>query len=229
MNLSYGTVQDLAADMKKYYFSGFHSLPYNRFNVETSQHYWLSPTSEKAAFPYSKAAFTKNDEWVEAGHVFCGFNVEKGVLHEADWPRSNVMDDSWFWHRFLDLANSPLASLAEKASAAIDGNLQIFITAGIMATGHDGANAMFEIDDSELKLVSHKTGDGILRDLSRSSNFAELADSLRALDGKPTEWYWIDFHLGTFFTLDPTGPNHLDRCAAMLKPFEPWILSSAKH
>ena len=168
MNLRYATIQELAADMRVRYFPDFHSLPYNRFNVKTSPHYWLSPTSEKAAFPYAKAVFTTNHDWVEAGHVFCGFNIEKGVLHEADWPRTNLMDASWFWHRFLDLANVPLSSVAEEAAEAVDGKLQIFMTAGIMSPGHDWANVRFEIEDSQLNLMAHQSGDGILSNFSSS-------------------------------------------------------------
>ncbi len=33
-------------------------LAYNRFDVDHSQHWWLSPTPDKAAFRYAKAMFT---------------------------------------------------------------------------------------------------------------------------------------------------------------------------
>jgi len=226
MNLPYTTVQDLVVDMKAKYFDGFYVLPYNRFDVDHSQHWWLSPTSDKAAFRYAKAMFTTEESWVDPGSVFCGFNVEKGVLHEGGWNKNAVMDETWFWHRFLDLAGHPLAGIIEEASTAAGANLQLFVSAGTLTPNAEWPRVLFDIAGTTLSRQHYRPCDGKLADVAACTDLSGFAAAIRSLDGTPTAWEWADVLIGMPFTLDPNGPDNLDRCAAMLKPFERWMRAS---
>ncbi|MEO8496479.1 MAG: hypothetical protein ABI614_15530 [Planctomycetota bacterium] len=226
MNLPYETVQDAVAKLRVRHFPGLHPLPYNRFETERSQHWWLSPTSERAAFRYGKAIFTTNEAWGGAGDVFCGFNVEKGVLHKGDWYESNIMTEDWFWHRFLDLANAPVFSAAEEAADAIGTKLQLCVDCGTLVSSKWDM-LMFDIDGTQLLQRAYQPIENTLDGMKGVTNFAEFADALRALDGTPTAWHWIDVLVGTWFTRDASGPDDTDKCAALLKPFQSWIRAAA--
>ena len=226
MNLPYENIQDLAAELKRRYYPGFYSLPYNRFDVDHSQHWWLSPTPEKAAFHHAKIGMTTNEDWVESGNVFVGANIEKGVLHEGNWHKNNIMKKEWFWHRFLKLANLPLASAIKDAEARIEGNMQVSVTCGMLVSNHDWAHVVFEVDSDALHPTHYKEGDRTLSNLAKCADFSAFAQELQVLDGSKTAWQWIDIHIGTSFTLNPSGEDDTERCAAMLAPFTRWMLGT---
>ncbi len=221
--LPYETVQDAIASLRKIYFPRFHVLPYNRFDVEHSPHWWLSPTQERAAFRHGKAMFTTSEEWVDPGHVFVGLNVEKGVLQAGDWRANEVMDKSWFWHRFVTLANKPLVTAIEQACEAIDSNLQIYVDCGVLGGGSRFEWLLFDVESHCLRPKWYERRDGLLSRLAASTDFGGFSDALRALDGSPTAWHWIDVLVGTSFTLNASGPDNTGKCADMLHPFRPWM------
>lgn len=223
MNLPYKSVEDVANVLKVRYFPGFRVLPYNRFDLKHSQHWWLSPASENPAFRYGKVMCTTNDAWTGEGRVFCGFNVEKGVLHEGDWAKTNVMDNTWFWHRFLKLANEPLVTAVSDAARAVDGNIQVFVAAGVLVTGAQWSHVLFDTDGGRLATVDYQPGDGLLAKVATNTSIPDFADALRTLDGPTTAWQWIDVLIGQSFTLDTDEPDDTDACAAMLKSFETWM------
>ena len=223
LNLPYGTVQDAIASLRETYFPRFHVLPYNRFDVEHSPHWWLSPTREKAAFRHGKVMFTTSADWVDSGCVFVGFNVEKGVLQAGGGRPSEVMGENWFWHRFVTLANAPLATAIEQSREAIGGNLQIYVDCGVLGSGSRFEQLIFDVESLRLRPKLYERRDGILSHLATSTDFDDFADALRALDGAATAWHWIDVLVGTSFTLSAGGPDNTGKCAAMLHPFRPWM------
>ena len=161
MNLPFANGQDAAIELRRKHFPGFHVLPYNRFDVEHSQQWWLSPTSEKAAFKYGKGIFT-TENWAPDGGVFCGFKAEKGQ-RVADGGKSNQqMTDDWFWHRFLELSNTPLLSAVEEARKAIDQGLQLCVACGIPGAGTDWERVRFKIMRDQLEQPDFQPGDGML-------------------------------------------------------------------
>ncbi|MCC9608271.1 hypothetical protein LOC68_11080 [Blastopirellula sp. JC732] len=223
MNLPQASAQSVARELKKRHFPGQHVLPYNRFSVENSTHWWLSPTGDKGAFRYGKYILTTDGGWLKEGTLFCGWNIEKGMLHSGSWPASNVMNKSWHWHKFLLVANEPLVQMMDEARAATDGDLQLVVCAGM--PGAETATVVMSVNGSRLKPAAYQASDGILVDLARSADMATFVDALRKLDGAPTAWHWIDIRIGQAFTLDRNGPDQLDDCARMLKPFQRWVHS----
>ena len=223
LNLPHETVQDAVASLRKTYFPRFHVLPYNRFDVEHSPHWWLSPTKEKAAFRHGKAMFTTNEDWVVPGHVFVGFNVEKGVLQAGGGRANEVMDETWFWHRFVTLANTPLVTAIEQAREAIGSNLQIYVDCGVLGGGSRFEWLLFDVESHHLRPKRYERRDGILSRLAASTDFGGFSDALRALDGSPTAWHWLDVLVGASFTLAASGPDNTGKCAALLHPFRPWM------
>ena len=189
-----------------------------------SQQSRLSPTKEKVAFPYGKVIATTDDAWVEPGEVFCGFSVEKGLGPEAEaavTKKTEIMDDKWFWHRFLELANVPFASAAEASGTAIDGPVYVFVAMGPLAKGAKWDRLLFRAEPSGLTQVWYHRHNDRLSALSTSTTFESLAMALRGLDS--CVWEWVDVLAGAFFTQHHDGPNDLDKCAALLMPFRSWM------
>ena len=224
MNLPFESVQDAVAELRRSYFPTFHVLPYNRWDVEHSQHWWLSPTSDKAAFRYAKVIFTTS-EWVPAGEVFCGFNVEKGQREAGVGNPNWVMTEDWFWHRFLELANVPLLSAVEEARDALGEQPQLFVACGIPAPGARWDHVRFKIVGDRLQLQDFQLGDGKLNEVASSENIANFSTAIRALDSTDTAWHWTDLLVGHSFTVDVDGGDDLEKCSAMLRPFERWMNS----
>lgn len=191
----------------------------------TQPGWWLSPARQNPAFRLGKLRFTTNDEWVGEGRVFCGFDVEKGVLHEGDWPKTNIMDDTWFWHRFLNLANGPLEAAIEEAATAVAGKVQVFVATGMLVEGARWAHVLLDAHEHGLSTVGYWPADGTLAKVATCTTLPEFADALRALDGPATAWQWLDLLIGQSITLDPDGPDDTDACAGMLKPFDAWTRS----
>jgi len=224
MNLPYDNVKDLVVKLKANNFQQFYVLPYNRFDVKKSIHWWLSPTPEKAAFRHAKVVFTTDASWFDSGDVFCGFNVEKGVKRDAASKASEVMDGTWFWHQFLDLAEKELALKVSQAAQSIDTNMQIFITAGPAGVGHEWDHLLFEVENGTLTQLEHNSPNRVLSEIAKSKDFAEFTRSLRKLT-KDAEWFWVDLLIGSQFTLILDGPNHTQNFVDMMKPFNAWMLN----
>jgi len=223
MNFPFDNARELVVTLRKRHFPGYYGLPYNRFEIDNSKHWWLSPTSEKAAFKYGKALFTTDDSWVRGGEVFCGFNVEKGVEAEGSWNSNNLMNDSWFWHRFLEVAHTQFVPVVEAAREAVKENLKMYIASGIPVQGEKWDRVVFEINDASLTVEEYEQGNQSLSGISNCSNITELADALQELSGPKSAWHWIDIIVGRSFTLDVNGDDNTDDCAAMLKCFENWM------
>lgn len=222
MSLPYASVQDAAIALRDYAFRGFSVLPFNRWDIDHSQHWWLSPTSQKIAFPYGKVILTQSS-WVPADNVFVGFCVEKGVLFEGEWNRNNIMKDDWFWHRFLDVANVPLASAVHEASLAVGRKITIHVDSGTLVD-RNWASVQFDAEGGRLVQTSYIEGNRTLGTLASSASFAEFADSLRAINGATSSaWQWIDVVVGTDFSMSADEPTELDECAKMLTPFKHWM------
>jgi hypothetical protein len=135
------------------------------------------------------------------------------------------MDKTWFWHRFLDVANVPLASAIAQATEATGETMQVYIACATPTQGldHDRASVLFDVQSPKLFRRKNEPGGGILSGVAASKDIAELATALRAISGALTRWQWIDVIVGAFFTRNPFGPDDIDKCAAMLQPFRPWM------
>lgn len=218
MNLAYSSAREVAADLKQRYFPGLHVLPFNRFHLESSTHWWLSPTGDKGAFRYGKFILTTDGEWLKERTLFCGWNIEKGMAHGGSWPASNVINKSWHWHDFVPVTNEPLVQMIADARTAVDDDLQLVVCAAV--PGGQSAHIVMQVSGSRLKPLAYQPGDNILVNLARTADMASFSDELRKLNGPPTAWHWLDVRIGQAFSLNPKGPNQLEACAKMLKAFQ---------
>ena len=223
MNLPYASTQDLVTELRTKHFPRLYVLPYNRFDIDHSQHWWLSPTSEKQAFKYGKIGCTTSEHWVPPGQVFCGFELEKGFGAEADFDPSVTMSKEWFWHRFVDLAGQPLTDKVTEACDAVSDRLQMRIGCGLPAPDAREDRAWFEMDGSTLTQLSWEIGDGLLSDVAAATTMDNFAAALREFNLKKPDWYWVHVSIGHPFNTNTSGPDDLDQCAAMLKPFDRWM------
>ncbi len=223
MNLPYADLQELVTEMRDRHFPGLHVLPYNRFDLGRSQDWWLSPTSDKAAHRFGKALFTIDPEMAGEGHVFCGFNVEKGVLARDAGRPNQVLNGTWFWHQFLKLANEPLATAVAAAESAIGACISIDVGFGPLIPAAQWDRVCFYVSEGRFSEVLYHDAAGLLAEIRTSRNVTEFADALRKLDGAKTAWHWGGVSIGKAFTRDPAGPDDLDQCAAMLTHFQGWM------
>ena len=221
-NLPYQTLQDIAAALKAEHFQDLYSLPYNRFDLSHSQHWWLSPTHDKAAFKYGKAIFTTDQDWVSEGQVFCGFNVEKGLTSEFADPASCLMQDDWFWHRFKEISSNPLAERIGRANSQVP--IQIILSVGELVPGTVWSRVRFSCSESQLQVEEYKEGSSNkLESFSSVNNYQAFHKELKTLDGAEYTFSWADVMIGSFFTQDSQGVNDLPQCASILDHFQEWM------
>jgi hypothetical protein len=222
-NLPYSTLQDIGAELKRQHFPNLYSLPYNRFKLSESQHWWLSPTGNKRAFPYGKTILTCDNTWVPTDEIFCGFNVEKGLTHKLAQPESCIMVKHWFWHRFVELASNPLAERVQAAADATGQSIQVVVCAGELVPAAHWARVQLDVAGSALSLADHVEGNGSLDGIAKATDFREFANQLSDINNKSTNFQWIDVLVGCYFTQDIDGDDNLDVCEALIRPFESWM------
>lgn len=225
-NLPYSTLQDIGAELKLQHFPNLHSLPYNRFNLNQSEHWWLSPTRDKAAFPFGKIILTTDDSWVPPGQTFCGFNVEKGINSKLAQHESQRMTKKWFWHIFTRHASKPLMIRIQSAAEATEHPIQIIVTAGELVPNAHWGLVKFDTNDETLTLVDYFEGNSTLSKLANVTSYGEFGNQLRAIiKNQETSFQWFDVLIGTYFTHDTNGPDNLDVVQALIEPFASWIRS----
>ncbi len=228
-NLQCSSSRDVALAIKDSCMRNYHPLPYNRFEMERSEHWWLSPTPEKVAFPYGKAVFTTDEKWVPAGQIFCGFNVEKGLTQAGSGNPNCVMEEHWLWNKFIKESVKSLNERMAQAHGKHGLEMCIMVACGLMVPNVDWAKVEFKMDGTNLRLDSHHHGeDGILDSLATVSDFSGFAEQLASIDGEPTQWQWIDLMVGSYFSLNGNGANDLETCAAMLTTFLPWMTDAGE-
>jgi hypothetical protein len=224
LNLPYSTLQDIAAELKRVYFPGYYSLPYNRFEISQSSCWWLSPTHHKVAFPYGKIIFTIAPDWFPTGKVFCGFNVEKGLTSKMGKPENCIMDESWFWHRFVERAGEPLAGRIKAAGDVVEQPIQVLITAGELVPNSNWSRVLFEVSGNVLSKIAYSAGDSTLEEIANVDTFIDFAAELRKLENDETAFQWIDILIGCTFSQEMSGADDLETCAELLRPFETWMV-----
>lgn len=229
LNIGNESLRDWLVDLRNAYFPELKFLPYNRFELEKSQHFWLSPTTEKAAFRHPKFRLTQDDPWWESGEVFCGWNVEKGLSVDPallQLPASNRMNSEWFWHRFLKWDGSQLFRLVQDARQQVDDSLEIFVTAGIPNGGKEWPRLLLDVNGAKLHRAKYVSADGTLNGLSGANDFAAFLRELNELTA--AEWYWVDIVIGQTMSLDPSAKDDSGRIADMLSPFEESMRNTPK-
>lgn len=219
LNIRTESLRDWIVELRDTYFPRMRFLPYNRFDIQNSQHYWLSPTTEKFAFSQPKIRCTQNDSWWETGDVFCGWNVEKGLTIDpslSQWPASNLMDAKWAWHQFLRFDVDRLKGCLDSAQRVVDDRLEFYVTAGMLVTGKEWSRLLFEVDGGDLIRKKFDRADGILDGLATSSDVGEFLAELCKLNS--AQWYWVDVIIGQAVNHDLEGKDDSGRIAAMLEP-----------
>ena len=225
-NLPYDSVRDLAIAIQKRRFSDFKLLPYNRFDVSHSNLVWLSPTSDNPGYAFGKVVVSSDDPWPGSGTFFCGYNVEKGLLNKLAGRSNQQMNGSWYWHRFLKNAGTPLADLIESAKTASGLDLQIYVASGPMSDFNAWNRVLFDVDGHSLTATGVTDAPDILTDLSQCTDITQFETELNNLSGTSGSFYWVDVLIGACFSKDKAGSDDMDQCTAILETFEPWMPAS---
>lgn len=222
MNLPYPSVREFAVDLKNKHFKvGYHLLPWNRFNTEKSHWWWLSSESANPVFHLGKIVIGSDQDWIPDGEVFVGFNVEKGLIQAAAPRQTEVMQDDWYWHDFLDdMTNEAFQKAYSHAT-------HLFLLSGLPVEGSNWGDCLLEISDDALTAVQSQEGDNgaIVQELAACQNFRQLQSTLKKPKVTDYDWRWVLVAVGRFFTLDPNGTDDTLSCVEMIRAFHTAIRS----
>lgn len=234
MNLPFKTVQDLVLELGKSHFKGFNALPYNRFSdsgIASSERWWLSPTKDNPAFAFGKIVATTLEEWVEAGKVFVGFNVEKGILEPFIKGEDYVLKQHWLWNEFVRDGGSRLEPKLGEAADALGRNVQIVISSGTEPQrGGDvepGDLVQFEVKGPDLVKTTATIRRGYLKEVATAISCKTLGAELVKLNPPALRYQWVDLMIGSHFEMKLGGANDLGAAAAMLEPFRAWMRAAS--
>ena len=230
MNLPYTNVRQAADDLKRKHFPGLKVLSYNWRNPHGSNLVWLKGTDEKRAFAYAKFKLTTDNDYVSENEIFAGINIEKGLPVPPGTANANdIMDERWFWHRFLELSATPFFERIAEASDALGQELKLVVTAATLTDRQDKAFVMFDVHGNDLTLDKSGGTIGLMHDLPKVTHSSAFSDELKKLNAdERLIWYWMEVSAGLVFTRDVEGESGLEQCAKMLKPFEDWLLKTPK-
>ncbi len=226
----YDTPQKLASHIRADFFPHHYPLPYNRFTFEQSSQWWISPTSEKEAYPYGKAVFSTESNWVPVGHVFCGYNVEKGLVNFenqlADKDFGNprwVLKPDWMWNRFTQQPVDELKQMLVNADNKTEFPTLIIVNCGPLVENAPWDRVEFVMKDDQLEPASYEGNNQSLEPLSGMTNLETFQSALRDLSGQANAWNWIDLYIGSHFPLTMNNDEDLHPCVSLVSTFLPWI------
>ena len=242
MRIAYSTSADLAkeiggvwADRKRKAYT----WPYNRFKWDDSETWWIVPAPDRVAFQYAKIVVTGSPRVVEAGRLFAGLYVEKGLdrtIAGGVYPQDWLLGPTWRWHNVLrDLANGSFQSAIAEASRRLGEHIDVRLDTHVPLHGPSAIKPLYDscwfdsIDGTAIKL-SHppvlSTSQGFLKLAPQATTVPELARVLRAIpDGG---WAWINFYIGRSVeksTLhDTSALDAVQLTDRLLEPLAPWIV-----
>lgn len=230
MNLPFASVKDVIDELHECRFRHLNRLFYNWADAVNTNQAWLTATSEKRGVKYAKFKVFQDASYTGDDHFFCGINLEKGLVVPAGVAAANdIMDKTWFWHRFVDFSNGPFADRVEKACKESKHDLKLFVSVGTLGDSKDNAYVVFDVLGRDLKQEESGGSVSVLGGLPGAKSIAEFSDELKMLNsGGTLNFYWMDVVAGQLFTSDTSGPDDLDRCADMLAPFEDWLPQFSK-
>lgn len=172
------------------------------FKLDDPDHtWWLSPGLDNPGYRYGKLIFTSRGP-VQSPDFFIGLNVEKGISGEAarvHQDRSEIMVDTWTWHRFLDaLEAGEVDPLVQQAEATAQRSPLIAVKAGPprLRLEHGPACDLlrFSYTHGALCLLESQVAAGFLQNFGTPPMLADLAARIRQLPS--LDWIWIDFYAG---------------------------------
>ena len=222
MNLNFSTLQEIASELKKSAFSDLHLLPFNRFDIEHNDWWWLLAASDKAAFQFPKLAVLETAPIGLLEQVFCGLHIEKGVIADASTNPNHTMQPNWFWHHFAETIRERLSDDIQKAEEISGCSILIRVDCGPPQSPEGWASVTFSTDPPTLSRTKYKPSDGQLKNLSEVLTFDELANEIDKIT-TAERFRWVNVLIGATFDMNQDGPNDLSRCAEMLRPFSEWL------
>jgi len=230
--------QELANGLNDRLKLGLTPRPWNYHNPADS-FWWLVPSAEFPAYRYGKLAFSLakdvprkdlldlNDA-LEPNKIFAGFNAEKGYGEVAvaanpalRKKRAQINDPQWLW---FELVGEPGAARFARtlASASTGAALYVYVVASYAhdretenRSQHDAV--MFRCVPTGLVRLAHRYQVHVLDGAEIATDFADLAKSLRAVDG----YHWVDLYVGTHVAKGDVdlGALHKDT----LSYFDAWL------
>ncbi|MDG2390057.1 MAG: hypothetical protein P8M30_12130 [Planctomycetaceae bacterium] len=213
--LPYNSVRDFAVHLKNTHFSHRHLLPWNRFDTGKSQWWWLSAEPANPVFHLSKIVIAAEQSWIPDGEVFVGLNVEKGLSELAAPRQTEIMQDGWYWNRFVeDMANESFQKAYSHAK-------NVFLLTGLSVESSEWGHCLLEMEKDKLSELESEGGDNeaIIQEFVACQNVEDLKTTLTNPKATDYEWRWVLVAIGQFFTLDPTGSDDTPKCVEMINAF----------
>ncbi len=242
MKTAYNSPADLAREIGSVWSSRgrlAYTWPYNRFQWETSESWWLVPAPDRLAFRYAKIVVTSASRVAGPGLLFTGLYVEKGLgpalVSARYYPDDWFIGPTWRWHGVLrDLAGGQFKSAVALASRQLGEPVDIRVDAHVPIAGparlrpsHD--LLAFECEDGDrlrpamttLPSAQHQ----FLGDAKGAVTLGQLAESLQAIPNGDTAW--VNLYIGRAFEksglADVAALDAVQLVNRLLEPLAPWI------
>ena len=195
-----------------------HRLPFNRFEMNRSQTWWLTRQHKNPAYAVAKFIVSEGYPLTEEQRLFCGLHVERGLNNALVGRRHEQLAADWIWHSFLSALADEVSRQIQQAWKAVGGPIQLHVLAS-SPDGSDRHRLRFDVTDA---FVCVQQAEGPLAGAAAAENLSALQQQLLKLPAA-ADYYWIDIHIGREIQLQATGPDDTAMCLAMLRCFQPWL------
>ncbi len=210
----------------------FSLRPYNRFDPAFTT-WWFVPSTDWPAYSRGKLFLQSDTTTSEEPFLTAGYYLEKGlgsVLRSIpEVKASNVMDDGWYWHRFMKSAAVGEAEHTVAEVAQRSGRPVVIHLAGWPFNSVPQLDEELPPHDDALELVVG-SGPGdvqpaellgtLFRPLSGCTSLREIGqrfDQLEKLD-----FYWIDLTIGIKLKYGTPSTGEWGAPEIWRNALEPW-------
>ena len=221
---------------------GFTLRPY-QYQAPSFTEWWLVPSTEWPAYHHSKLCVHRVAVDGEE-YLYTGFYVEQG-LHdvlkgEPDVKPSLVMQNDWYWHKFLQHAKAgslepALRQLLERSECPVVVWLDAYAFNRVPEREgeahlveedkpqHDDA-IEFVVRRQDMRFELSKQANHVLSPLNNCTDLSQLAQRLETL--QELHWFWINLLIGIRLrygarSTGDWGAAEIWRNA--LQPWMPWV------
>lgn len=206
--------------------------------------WWLVPSTEWPAYRHGKFVFSLaknsprkallgvNNSLIHLDAIFAGVNVEKGYGQVASEVNpalkrkpAQIIDKDWLWFSLVD-NDGPSRFSKLLASLSTLEAVSLYV---VSSYAHDRESdvqpehdaVMFSCHPTGITAVLHNRFPvGVLRGIEKATDFAAVAERLRAID----DYHWVDLYAGTHVPRGEVDVKRLYR--RLLSHFDEWVIEA---
>lgn len=193
--------------------------------------WWLVPSRRWPPYEHSRLLFRQSR--IEAGAMFAGFHVTKGLGRQLP---GIVRDDlmmlpQWYWHEFLNdvqggVFDRPVRDVAQRTGLAVAVRLELYelnhvpdLTSTVQHACDDSLEFVVREADGGLELV-----DAAVEHLAGLNGALTIHDLVwRTIALPKATWVWVDWLMGVRVGYGVENDTGWDAAALWHNALEPWL------